>query len=314
MSGVITIAAPLYAIILTGFLAGRRGLMSEANAGALNRFVFLFAMPAAVFRFAATNPPPSGETAFYALTYLACALSVMAGAYFVGRKLLSLTKREAGVHAFGSTLGNAVFLGIPIALSVPGWGGPFLILILMEGIFIMSVGAILMTAPEDGAKRSFTEQALGSAQRVSRNPIAMGMIAGFILSALGASLPEPVERFALFLGGAAGPAALFSLGVVLAQKRDAPAAGGLQSVLAITALKLCLLPLLVIGAMHLIGASWAQIGAAALFTSVPMGVGVYVQAAHYGIYQRRIALALTATTILSMLTVSTVLLIFAPSG
>ena len=47
---------------------------------------------------------------------------------------------------------------------------------------------------------------------------------------------------------------------------------------------------------------------------MPMGVGVYVQASHFGVYKRRTAAALTATTVLSVLTVSTVLYFLAPAG
>ncbi|MEL6363875.1 MAG: AEC family transporter [Pseudomonadota bacterium] len=314
MSAILTTAAPLFAIILSGFLAGRRGLMTEAHAGALSRFVFLFAMPAAVFRYAALGTPPDAQAAVFALAYLGAAGLSMTIAYQIGRRLLRLKPREAGAHAFGSTLGNAVFLGIPIAQSVPGWGVPFLLLVLMEGVFIIAAGTALMTQPEEGPAMGLGRQAVDTVKRVSRNPIAMGTVLGFLCAAAGLVIPAPIERFLFYLGGAAGPAALFALGVTLSIRREAPETGGVQSIVSITLMKLVAQPALVVGAMLLIGASPAQIGAAALFTTVPMGVGVYVQAAHYGVYQRRIAAALTATTIASVFTVSGVLFFLAPSG
>ena len=314
MSAILTVALPLFAIIVAGYFGARAKLMNEAQAGALNRFVFMFAMPAAVFRFASTNPPPGPEAAPFALAYLLCVFSVMTAAFLIGRKLLKLRIREAGVHALGSSLGNAVFLGLPIALSVDGWGGHYLILVLLEGVFVLAAGSALMTWPEDGGDAHPGRQILDTLKRVGRNPIAMGTLIGFLCSVVGLVPSGPPERFLFYLGGAAGPAALFSLGVTLGQPREAPEAGARASILSIVAAKLIALPALFVGALLLLGATKSQIGAAALFTCMPMGVGVYVQASHFGIYTRRTAAALTATTVLSVLTVSTVLYFLAPAG
>ena len=315
MSAILTVAAPLFAIIAAGVFAGRFKLMNEAHGASLNRFVFLFAMPAAVFRFTSTSTPPGADAAPMALAYFVCVAIVLLGSFLLARKALGLTVREAGTHAFGSTLGNAVFLGLPIVLTIEGWGAPYLVLMLVEGTFILSAGAVLMTWPEGGARPNLLEIVGGAVVRMLRNPIVAGVLAGFAWSLLG--LPMPIgaapERFLFYLGSAAGPVALFSLGLTLAEPREAPLKGAGPSILSIIIAKMVILPLATILAVkYLAGGGPAEMGAVATFTTVPMGVGVYVQAAHYGVYERRTAAALIATTALSVLTISAALYAFAP--
>jgi len=310
MSAIAHVAAPLFAIIAAGALAGRAGLMGEAAGAALNRFVFLFAMPAAVFRFAATNAPPGPEAASIGLAYLIAISAVLGGSFFFAKAVFKLTVREAGAHAFASSLANAVFLGLPIALSIEGWGASYLVLMLIEGTLVLTAGAALMTWPEDGGPAKLSAQVGGTLLRVARNPVVAGTLLGFAWSLAGLPLAGPPERFLHYLGGAAGPAALFSLGLVLAAPRAAPEPGQTRAIASIVLGKIALLPALTLGLAWAFGAGPRDLGVAALFTSLPTGVNAYVQAAHYGVYVRRTAAALTATTALSLGTVSAALFVF----
>jgi malonate transporter and related proteins len=56
MNALINVVIPVFGIILTGYLAGRFGVLGPESAAALNRFVYYFAIPAALFIFAARAP------------------------------------------------------------------------------------------------------------------------------------------------------------------------------------------------------------------------------------------------------------------
>lgn len=302
-------AIPVFAIIALGFFAGRVKLIEGDHAQALNRFVFLFAMPAALFIFAATNPPPGLADLPFIGAFMAVALTVFFSSFLIARALFGLGVREAGAHAFGSTLGNAVFLGLPIVLTIEGWGAPYLLLMLCEGIVIMSLGAAFLTAPED-SRHSPAKAVLHALFRVRRNPIVVAMIFGFAVSLLRLPVPAPAEAFFQLLGRAAGPAALFALGVSLAVAARGPVAERMGRLTAITIMKLIAMPGLTWLALTLLGSSSDRIGAAVLFTSMPTAVGVFVQTAHARIYQNTIAAAVTVTTVLSLFGVTLVLALF----
>jgi len=312
MTPVITIALPVFAIIAAGLAAGRLSLMDGGDAQVLNKFVFRFAMPVALFGLTARTAPPGAGDAAIVFSYGAAAVTVIIGAYFFSKTVFSLSGPEAGAHGFASTLGNAVFLGLPIALTIDGWGRPFVMLMLVEGTIIITIGAALMTARGDVANLSFARTVGKFLAGPLRNPLVAAVAAGFIYSALGLPLPAPAASFLDIFGRAAGPTALFSLGLFLATHKF-PAIGAVAGrVSSIAFAKMALLPGIAIGAALMFGVGDPhQLGALSLFTLVPTGVGAFIMASQYGVYSTETAAAVSVTTVLSVLTISAVLALFA---
>src|SRR5262245_35257850 len=56
MEALINIIVPVFGIILTGYFAGRFDVLGSDAAAALNKFVFFFAVPCALFVFTARAP------------------------------------------------------------------------------------------------------------------------------------------------------------------------------------------------------------------------------------------------------------------
>jgi predicted permease len=145
------------------------------------------------------------------------------------------------VRATTATVSNLGFLGPPLMLAFFGerGAGPLAMAILAEIMILLSLGSMLMSAAHgDGA---------GMWRLVLRstvlNPIAAAIVAGAALAATDTPLSAPLERFLGFLGGAAGPTALFALGGALASQRVDRAT--LLTASSITAVKLGAYPLLV---------------------------------------------------------------------
>lgn len=310
MSAVITIALPVFAIIAAGLAAGRLKLMTAGDSAALNKFVFRFAMPAALFGLTAGTAPPGAEDLIIAVAYAIAAVACMAGAYVLAQMLFPVSKEEAGAHALASVFGNAVFLGLPLALSIEGWARPFVSLMLIEGTLVIALGAALMAPRQTGG--NIFSQAFGYLSGPLKNPLIIGLVAGFLYSALGFSFSGPAATFFSLLGRAAGPVALFSLGLFLAT-HSFPAFKAVAGRVSLVAfVKLALMPAIALGAAMLMGlddpAYW---GALALFVFVPSAVGSFVMASQYKVYMSETAAAVSFTTILSVLTVSAVLVFFA---
>ena len=309
MSAVISVALPVFAIIAAGYFAGFRNILTKEDVGSLNKFVFNFAMPTTLFGLTANADKITGDDLIFASTYGVTALFVLFASYGIGRRVFHLTPETAGTHAFASTLGNAVFLGLPIAMALPGWGENFVILMLVEGVVIISIGAALMSPRGKTGLLNFLVKPI-------TNPLVAAMIAGlsfsYVAPFLGASLPEPVVKFIEILGRAAGPTALFSLGLFLATSKISAIEKISGRIIAITLMKMVCLPILFLGGLFLFGITDpVLIGPAALFALVPTGVGAFVMATQYGKYKSETAAAIAVTTIISVFTVSGVLLIWA---
>jgi len=311
MTPVLTVALPVFAVIAAGFLAGRGALMRAEDAGVLNRFVFTFAMPAALFGLTARAEPVSGADAALAMVYGLSVALIMTLAYVIGRRLFTLAPAAAGAHALASSFGNAVFLGLPIALVIPGWAEHFVILMLVEGVGVIAAGAALMDPPDGESGRL-----VRYLRAPFRNPIVVGMLAGLatsvVLRATGLALPGPVDVFVDLLGRAAGPTALFSLGLFLATT-PAPRPGEVAGrIAAIFSLKMIALPALMAIGLAAAGLNDPALkGAALLFVVTPSAVGAFVMASQREVYVRETAAAIAVTTAISVLTISAVLAVFA---
>ncbi|MEO1015169.1 MAG: AEC family transporter [Pseudomonadota bacterium] len=315
MSAVLAVALPVFAVITAGFLAGRRRILSADDVAALNRFVFRLTMPAALFGLVAGAAPLGEETATLAGVYALAAAAALAVGYATGRFVFSLSPAVAGAHAFASTLGNAVFLGLPIALSIEGWAPAFVSLMLVEGVFVIAVGAALMDA---NPNKRLTDYFLAPL----RNPLVVAMLAGVAVSLARASLaaagapnaiPQPIETFLSILGRAAGPTALVSMGLFLATTPLPPLRDVGGKVAAVFVVKMIALPAVMFVGLKLTGLvdDQAIAGPAMLFALVPSGVGSFVMASQYGVYAREAAAAIAVTTAASVLTVAGVLAAYA---
>ncbi|MCK5750130.1 MAG: AEC family transporter [Oricola sp.] len=309
MSPVVAVALPVFAVIAAGFFAGRGKIMGVAESGALNRFVFSVAMPCALFGLTAGAAPPDERDLAVALSYGAGALTALAAGYFLSQRIFGLTKQEAGAHALTSTLGNAVFLGLPIALAMEGWAKPFVSSMLIEGTVIVTIlMALLAPRRDDGHP---VARAARFILGPLKNPLILGMILGFLYSATGLPFEGPVRTFFDLLGRAAGPTALFSLGLFMATHKFPAFKSVAGRVSLIAATKMLLLPAVALTVASLIGVEGEDYwGALALFVAVPSGVGGFVLASQYRVYESESAVAVIVTLLLSVLTISTVLAVF----
>ncbi len=310
MNAVLTVALPVFAIIAVGIFAGRAKLMTDGDSQTLNKFVFKFAMPAALFGLTASTPPPGATDATIAIAYACAAFITLFGGYLLAKTLFPVTGPEAGAHGFASTLGNAVFLGLPIALTIDDWARPFVVLMLVEGVFVIAIGAALMEPRKDDG--SLLKRLRGYFVGPLKNPLVLAMIAGFLYSAVGFSFSGPAQTFFSLLGRAAGPTALFSLGLFLATHQFPALKSVAGRVGTITLLKMVLLPAVALAVALMLGLDDpAYMGALALFLFVPSGVGSFIIASQYGIYQSETAAAVSFTTLLSVVTIAGVLVFFA---
>ncbi|MGV6800306.1 MAG: AEC family transporter [bacterium] len=310
MATVVTILSPLLLVILIGFLSGRWRFLDLAAARVLSRFVFLFAMPAAVFNFFAHAQPPNALYIPMMLAYTVIVIILMVGSALATQNFCGLTVQESGAHAFVSGCGNAVFLGFPIALSVPGWGQPFLMLMMAEGVMTFTIAALFLRWQDKSAGSTSLAIRLGQSLIAPlRNPIIVASLFGIIVSIAGLTMPSGLDKFFTFFGAVAAPTGLFVLGLFIALLPTREIKPKLRNISFIGIVKLLIFPTLTyISVGSLTGFDPALTGAATLFTAMPPAVGSLIQASHYGVYEKETAAALVLLSPLSLIGISLILL------
>ncbi len=307
MSSTIEILLPVFGLIAAGFLCRRRGVLGPAAASELNRFVVWLALPALLFQIMAhASWHQLYQPAFVATFALTCALvfgGVLAWRLFAGRGLA-----DASIDAIAASYPNTGYLGFP--LCVLAFGTESLTPTTIATILVACVlfaGAIVLIAiglQRDRAPLKLIWKVVGA---LLCNPLIVAPLAGVCVSAAQVPLGAPVETFLKLLGAAASPCALVSLGLFLAEKRDANGAAPRGSV-ALTAVKLFVQPALAwwLGVrVFAMPPVLAQI--AVVLAALPTGTGPYMLAEFYGREAHVTSRTILLSTLGSILSLSVLL-------
>ncbi|MDA1060111.1 MAG: AEC family transporter [Proteobacteria bacterium] len=312
MHAILTVVFPVFAIIAAGYLSGRRGLLGPASSEALNRFVYWVALPAFLFRAMATVDLGVVLNGPFIAGFLGGVVIIWAVAIAVARVVFGCSLPEATLHGMNGVYGNSGYMGIPLALAAfgPAAAVPAIVVVVLNSAVMMGMAIVLIEwGRSDQAGLASVGRHLVRA--LARNPVLVAPLAGIAWAALGWPLPVPVERFTGLLGAAAGPCALFSIGLFMVGK---PLSQGKAEVGAMTLTKLVVHPLVTAVMVFFVFPTdplWATV--AVLIAALPTGTGGFVLAQAYGVYVLRTSSATLVTTVLSVATISLLFLLFPPT-
>lgn len=300
MLQILSVTGPIYLIMAAGYMAVRWGFFTREEARVLGRFVVNFCVPALVFR--ALSQRTLSEVlngpylAAYALGSLAVLLSAVAYAHRLRGKPMSL----AALQGLGMSGSNSAFVGYPIILQLlgPPAGVALALTMMVENLLIMPLAFVL--ADSGGTLR--WHRALAQAMRgLLKNPMFIGILAGFTFALFDLHLPEVLDRTAQITATAASPLALFVIGASLVGLR----LEGLRRDLAVVVLgKLVLHPVAVFLALLILPPLDPPLRVAAVvFAGMPM-LSLYPALAQKYQQEGFCAAALLVATVLSFLTIS----------
>ena len=290
---VLEVVAPIFAIILMGYLAAWRRWISEAGFAGMNSFTFSLAAPALLFA-AGTAGHQGGGAAALAF-FLGCAL-LYAGTVY-GARRAGVALGAAGSLGLNVTFGNTVMMGIPLVVAAFGQPGLSVLLAILAVHSMVLLGAATVVAE--------VAQSSGAKPLVLlRNPVVMAVLLALVWSTLALPVPPPARTALELLGAAAPPLALFCLGASLT---GFAAAGLWAQTGATVALKLAVLPALVWFFCWLLGVSAFETSVAVLTAALPTGANAFLMARRYATGADGSGAAVLITTVLSVVTLSALL-------
>ncbi|MBC9001395.1 AEC family transporter [Micromonospora aurantiaca (nom. illeg.)] len=295
---------PIWILTAVGYAACRWGLLGEAAASVLGRFVFHLAMPAALF-LALSRMPLSG---FAGRSLLAFAVSTVAVVGFGWAGASRLFGREPGERPiWGMAAGyvNSANLGIPIATQVLGDVSFLAVVVLLQVLVVAPVILVALDRHSDPAGRIRVRRI---ASLPVRNPVILASLLGVACSAAGLRLPSAAAAPLTLLAGAAVPAALVALGASLhrtAPSRAEPAEpAGAAELAAVSALKLVAQPVIAYAAGLALHLSAPQLLAVVVCAGLPTAQNTFIFAQEYGVGEAVANRAVVVTTTLSLATLA----------
>lgn len=302
MSLILEAVLPLFALILAGYVAGRRSILGRSATDSLNSFVVWMALPALLFQAMALISWDDIRQPGY-IAASAIAMAVVFGLSYLLDRREGRRLADASIASLAAAYGNAGYMGIPLCIMVLGEDSlPAVIIVTLLTACVLF--AFSITLVELDLQRS---PGLGATLRkvaiaVIRNPLVCAPVAGLVVSGVGLSLPGPVLQFTSLLGAAASPCALVTIGLFLSQGSTTQHR---HTVWRIVSLKLVLHPVLafvLVTWVFEMPPMWAS--AAILLAALPVGTGPFMVAK---LYDREPAVTSEATllsTVLSVVTVS----------
>ena len=303
MDAVVNVTLPVFAIILAGGAAGRAGLLGPASSEALNAFVYWIAMPPLLFQAMAGSPVHEVLHLPFIGAFLGGVLAVWGIAAAVGRLTQRAPAGVATMQGMAAGFANTGYMGIPLFVAAFGQAG--LAPATLATVVLSAAGiGIAVVGLELGAE---ARHGLGPAlAHVGRalicNPLVMAPLLGLLWSVAGLPIPAPAATLFRLLGQAAGPCALFAIGLFLASR---PFAGQWAEVAWICALKLLVQPAVtwvLATRVFALDPFWAA--SAVILAALPTGALVFVVAQNYRTYVDRASATILVSTIASVATMA----------
>jgi malonate transporter len=240
MTDLLLLFVPFFALVLMGWGAARSGLLPLDGIPTMNTFVLFFGLPAMIFRLGASGALHQSGLGGLLLAY------GIAGAVVVGLGLAwgvqqGLRRRDSGLAALVTAFPNTGFLGLPLLTGLLGAGaaGPVAATLIVDVLVLSSVclawahshpvTAGVANDQATDANDNPLHAAMASLKGALRNPLLWALGVGMVFGQWGWHLPKPVDETLRLLGLSATPAALFTLGAILARAQRRAAGASVSS-------------------------------------------------------------------------------------
>ena len=313
MTVLLTTTAPVFGVVVAGYVAAHFGAFGERGAKRLVTFVFNVAIPVMLFRSLAGIDFPEEIPWGFLLAFYGGAFVTYGAGMAVARVRFARPLDEQAIYGMGAGFSNTVLLGIPLMLSAFGPGAvlPTFLIIAFHSVTLLPVTVALIQTGRRGRDDAGVRLA-SLVLDVLANPIIIGILLGLTANYFGLTLPGPVDWVAGLIARVAIPCALLALGASLA---GYPLVGELEPALLLASLKLIIHPLItwIIAVPVLgLGAPWAPV--AIVMAGMPSGAMVYLFGARYETVADVAARTVLVASALSVVTVSALLVLFGGAG
>jgi predicted permease len=288
---ILNVTLPFFALVLLGYVAAKRRWVPTESIPAFNGFLLYFSVPAMLFRFSAGTPFAELANGRYFLAWSIAGAATILVVHFTMRRFFAQPARDAAFYGLAAAVSNSGFMGLPMIVALVGEraAGPVILATATDLVVVASIGMGLV----GGA----------SVKRMVSNPFLIAMLAGAAFSAFEWTLPSPVNEFVRLLGTAAGPCALFAIGLSLVRP-DAPLKTPMLAVP--VSAKLLMHPLLVWSVMTAFAVDPFARMIAVLTAALPSAGWVFIFAVRYKADAGRISAAILLSTALAFVTFSAI--------
>lgn len=208
---------PIFLMMLLGMLFRKLGWMDEVFAAKMNKFVFLVPLPVLLFEQLATvDFSEVWDIKFIIFCFVVTAISITISTLI---SLLWKDRSIKGEFIQATYRSSAALLGIAFIQNIYGTAGmaPLMIIGSVPLYNIMAVVVLSLFKPGNNSfDKALVKKTL---KGIVTNPIIIGIVAGFVWSALKLPMPLILHKTVSSIGATATPMGLMSMGATFELKK-----------------------------------------------------------------------------------------------
>src|SRR5436305_4783252 len=273
---VVDLVLPVFAVIVTGWLAGQLGYISRSLADGLVHFAYNVALPALLIVTIAQEPARNllewrFLLAFGGGSMLCFALVFLAVRYGWGRDLAGST-----MYGMTAAMTNTGFVALPILHSI--YGQPAVLPAAVATMFVAAVmfpATVVFLESDKGGARGPSARTFLLVKQIVLNPMVLSTLIGLAWAIAGLAIPAPVAAYLNIFAAALTPCALFAIGLGLSVKGIR---SNFKASVVLAAVKLVIMPLIVYGLCLALALNPLYTIAAVVCAAVPTAKTMYILA------------------------------------
>ena len=208
---------PIFLMMLLGMLFRKLGWMDEVFAAKMNKFVFLVPLPVLLFEQLATvDFSEVWDIKFILFCFVVTAISITISTLI---SLLWKDRSIKGEFIQATYRSSAALLGIAFIQNIYGTVG-MAPLMIIGSVPLYNVMAVVVLSVFKPGNNSFDKALVKKTLKgIATNPIIIGIVAGFVWSALKLSMPSILHKTVSSIGATATPMGLMSMGATFEMKK-----------------------------------------------------------------------------------------------
>jgi predicted permease len=293
---------PVFAVILSGWIAGYTGYLSRALSDALIHFAYNIAMPALLIVTIAQESSRSLINWRFLVAFGGGSLLCFFLVFGIMSLRISRNVASRTMYGMAASMTNTGFVALPVLQVIYGPRAvlPAAIATVFVAVVMFPIAVILLELGQRGADDP-RKTPISLVKHVVLNPMVLSILIGMLCSVLDLRLPGPITGYLGILAGALTPCALFAIGLGLSI--DGLLANfGPASLISV--IKLVIMPLIVYGLSAWLGLDPLYTIAAVICAAVPTAKTVYILAGEYHCEEMMVASTVSMTTLVSVVSLA----------
>lgn len=208
---------PIFLMMLLGMLFRKLGWMDEVFAAKMNKFVFLVPLPVLLFEHLATvDFSEVWDIKFILFCFVVTAISITISTLI---SLLWKDRSIKGEFIQATYRSSAALLGIAFIQNIYGTVG-MAPLMIIGSVPLYNIMAVVVLSVFKPGNNSFDKALVKKTLKgIATNPIIIGIVVGFVWSALKLPMPLILHKTVSSIGATATPMGLMSMGATFEMKK-----------------------------------------------------------------------------------------------